>query len=91
MFRNRELRSHAIYTCTDWCGGVYATPTYQGSRSGGNIACAWGVMNLLGREGYVERAKRVIGSAHKLRDAARNIHGIEVVGNPQEHADTLSR
>ena len=61
----------------------------KGSRSGGNIACAWGVMNLLGREGYVERAKRVIGSAHKLRDAARNIHGIEVVGNPQEHADTL--
>ena len=31
MFRNRELRSHAIYTCVDWCGGVYATPTYQGA------------------------------------------------------------
>lgn len=44
-------------------------------------------MNMLGREGYVERAKRVISSAHKLREAAKKIHGIEVVGNPQTHVN----
>ena len=37
MFRNSELRRHAIFTCTEWSGGIYATPTYAGSRAGGHI------------------------------------------------------
>ena len=48
MFRTPELRRHAIFSCTEWPGGVYATPTYAGSRPGANIAVCWATMNLIG-------------------------------------------
>ena len=50
MFRNHALRRHAIFSCTEWPGGIYATPTYSGSRAGGNIAVAWAVMNQIGHQ-----------------------------------------
>ena len=34
MYRTPELRRNAIFSCTEWPGGVYATPTYAGSRPG---------------------------------------------------------
>ena len=34
MFRNADIRRNAIFSCTEWPGGVYATPTYAGSRPG---------------------------------------------------------
>lgn len=82
MFRNNELRSHAFFNCTDWPGGIYVTPTYCGSRPGGNIAVCWGVMNMIGHEGYVKRAHAVISSCRRLRDAVHEIDGLTVIGNP---------
>jgi len=57
--------------------------SHLGSRPGGNIAAAWGVMNMIGHQGYVEQAKKVIGKARQLRDAARKMDGLDVVGNPE--------
>jgi len=30
MFRTAELRKYSIFSCVDWPGGLYATPTYAG-------------------------------------------------------------
>ena len=56
-----------IFKCVDWPGGIYATPTYAGSRAGGNIAVCWAVLNMIGREGYVQRTRRVIEDMLKLK------------------------
>lgn len=53
----------------DWPGGIYATPTYAGSRAGGNIAVCWSVLNMIGREGYVQRTRRVIEDMLKLKES----------------------
>ena len=82
LFRTQSLRSWAIFSCVDWPGGVYATPTYAGSRPGSHVAVCWGVMNMIGHQGYVERARKVIASCRKLRDAIKNIQGLTVIGNP---------
>ena len=50
MFRDPLMRRAAIFTCTDWPGGVYATPTYAGSRSGANIAVCWAAMLKIGKQ-----------------------------------------
>jgi len=82
MFRNPELRRHAIFTCTDWPGGVYATPTYAGSRSGANIAVCWATMLKIGYNGYVERTGRVLSTAHKLKNGINKIEGLQIMGDP---------
>ena len=64
LFRNK-----VIFKCVDWPGGIYATPTYAGSRAGGNIAVCWAVLNMIGREGYVQRTRRVIEDMLKLKES----------------------
>ena len=34
MFRKAEMRRFAIFSCSEWSGGVYASATYAGSRPG---------------------------------------------------------
>jgi len=83
MFRTPEYRNKVIFKCVDWPGGIYATPTYAGSRAGGNIAVCWAVLNMIGREGYVQRTRRVIEDMLKLKNAVRSINGLVLVGDPK--------
>lgn len=83
MFRNQELRKNVIFTCVNWPGGVYATPTYAGSRAGGNIAVCWSVLNMIGRNGYIERTRRVIEDCLKLKKAVQSIDGLDLLGDPK--------
>ena len=40
----------------DWNGGIYATPTMMGSKSGGLIAATWEVYFILGKKNYKKYA-----------------------------------
>ena len=51
LFKNSEYRSYAFYSSSSWIGGLYATPTIAGSRSGAPIAGAWIAMTANGIEG----------------------------------------
>ena len=55
-----DIRREAIFSCTDWPGGVYATPTYAGSRPGANIAVCLATLNKIGYSGDVERTAAVL-------------------------------
>jgi sphinganine-1-phosphate aldolase len=58
---------HAQYcVATDWPGGVYGSPTVNGSRAGGVIASCWATMLSFGYEGYVEATKKVVGTARYI-------------------------
>jgi len=81
MFRTPELRRAAIYSCTDWPGGVYATPTYAGSRSGASSATTWACMLKIGHAGYIERTKSVLDAARALREGISRIEGLKIMGN----------
>ena len=41
LYRNKELRRAQYFAYPEWMGGLYATPTIAGSRSGALLACAW--------------------------------------------------
>jgi hypothetical protein len=68
--------------CTDWSGGIYASPTMTGTRPGGSIAAAWAIMNHLGEEGYLAIADTVMRAVTKLREGIEAVDGVHVLGDP---------
>jgi len=82
MYRTPELRRNAIFSCTEWPGGVYATPTYAGSRPGANIAVTWATLNKVGRNGYVKKTGAVLEAAGKLRKGIEKIEHLDIMGDP---------
>jgi len=51
MFREKRLREYQFFVSTDWCGGIYATTCFAGSRSGAIVAGTWAAMMKIGRNG----------------------------------------
>ncbi|KAL7058045.1 hypothetical protein AAHC03_016642 [Spirometra sp. Aus1] len=82
MYRNQDLRSCQFFSCPDWTGGVYASPTFAGSRSGALIAACWSAMLFHGQEGYVSSTRRIISTTRQIADGIRQIRGLKVLGEP---------
>jgi len=82
VYRDREYRKKQYYVYTEWSGGLYASPSFSGSRSGGTIAAAWAIMNHLGLPGYQKMARETQDASKKIQTAINSIDGIEVNGKP---------
>ena len=83
LYKTKTLRSYQYFTYPDWPGGLYLSPGFAGSRSGGLIASTWASMLLMGKSGYRNAAKEIYEAAQKIVDGIRNnIPEIQVVGNP---------
>jgi sphinganine-1-phosphate aldolase len=48
VYRSPELRRFQYHSTVDFSGGLYTTPTMQGSRSGAVVAAAWATMVHIG-------------------------------------------
>jgi sphinganine-1-phosphate aldolase len=68
VYRNHEIRSHQFYALADWPGGIYASPSIAGSRSGYLIACCWATMMYYGLEGYVKETRKIIEVSKKIAE-----------------------
>ncbi len=82
LFRDKSLRRHQYYARPDWKGGMYASPGIGGSRSGGLIAATWAVMVALGREGYLEKARKVFETAFAMQEKVREQVPLRLMGDP---------
>lgn len=82
LYHNRELRRYQYFSKTDWQGGLYASPTMAGSRSGGLTAATWAAMVSLGEEGYMEMARHIMRAADTIRHGAAGIPEIRIAGHP---------
>lgn len=83
VYRDLDHLQHQFFASTDWCGGVYASPTMLGTRAGGPIAAAWVALQALGERGYLELIERALEAKDRLLEGIARIEGIEVVGAPQ--------
>ena len=83
MYSSPQLRSHQYYVDTDWAGGIYASPCVAGSRSGLTLAGTWATLLHIGREGYVDRTKRIVEIRESTEREVRNIPDLFVFGSPQ--------
>lgn len=82
LYASRALRKHQFFVHTDWPGGLYGSPSFLGTRGGGHVAAAWAIINHLGRDGYLVRAKHVVETSRKLQNEINSIIGLKVISNP---------
>jgi glutamate/tyrosine decarboxylase-like PLP-dependent enzyme len=83
LYRNRELRRHQMYACSNWTGYTVINPTVQSTKSAGPVAAAWAVLNHFGDEGYLRIARTVWAMTERLIDGIGAIPGLRVLGRPQ--------
>jgi glutamate/tyrosine decarboxylase-like PLP-dependent enzyme len=81
-WRDKSYRQHHYYMRPGWKGGAYASPGLAGSRSGGLIAATWASMVSLGRQGYLERARRIFDTAFAMQASVKRHAELELMGRP---------
>ena len=82
LYRDAAREACGRYEFSDWPTGLYAVPTFAGTRPGGAIAAAWAVMNFLGAEGYRRIAATVMQARERLVAGLARIDGLHVWGEP---------
>jgi glutamate/tyrosine decarboxylase-like PLP-dependent enzyme len=83
LYRNKDLRRHQIYACSNWTGYTIVNNTIQSSKTGGPLAAAWAVVNFLGDDGYLELARRNLAATKKVIAGIKAITDLKLLGEPQ--------
>jgi glutamate/tyrosine decarboxylase-like PLP-dependent enzyme len=83
LFRSTEYRQAMYFCYSDWSGGVYATPTIAGSKSGGMVAQTWASMMAMGERGYMRHVGEIMQTARAIADGVREIKGLRILGGAQ--------
>ncbi|RUS78111.1 hypothetical protein EGW08_014119 [Elysia chlorotica] len=82
MYRTKALRGRQFFVQPNWTGGIYASPTFAGSRAGAIVAACWATMVHFGEEGYVDTTRRIISTTRHIASGLKSIKGIFVYGEP---------
>ena len=82
LYRTPELRRYQYYTIADWPGGLYASPTFAGSRPGALSAVCWAALVSMGEQGYLDATRRILETAAHIRAGIQAIPELYVLGDP---------
>jgi len=82
LYRNNIFRRHQYFNVPDWPGGMYASPTAAGSRSGGLTAATWAALVYLGEAGYLKAAESIMTVADKIKTGIEAIPELTLIGQP---------
>jgi glutamate/tyrosine decarboxylase-like PLP-dependent enzyme len=88
LYRSMDILRHQFFVATDWPGGIYASPTMPGTRSGGAIAAAWAALQAMGEDGYLDHTRRALEAARIVREGIAARGDLTVLGDP--HATILA-
>lgn len=79
-YRNRSYREYQFYSVTDWVGGLYASPTFAGTRPGHSIVTTWATMMFVGKKGYIEATRKIIETTRYILNEVKQIKELELMG-----------
>jgi sphinganine-1-phosphate aldolase len=82
LYRGKEMRRHQYFRTSDWQGGIYVSPTMQGSRSEGLSAATWAAMVTTGEDGYLGAARAIVNAARTIKNGAESIPELDIIGEP---------
>jgi glutamate/tyrosine decarboxylase-like PLP-dependent enzyme len=83
LYRSMNIMKHQFFVYTEWRGGgIYASPSFPGTRPGGPIASAWATLKKLGEEGYVEITKKLVETRDLFLKELQHIPELELVAYP---------
>ncbi|KAH3871561.1 sphingosine-1-phosphate lyase 1-like [Dreissena polymorpha] len=83
LYSDKEYRKYQFFVQPNWSGGIYASPTLAGSRSGAIIASCWAAMMHFGEQGYVETTRQIIKTTRYIAAELAKIPGLYILGEPQ--------
>lgn len=84
LYRNHEdYRRHQIFVDNKWQGGIYATPTLPGSRSGKDIAGTWAVLVYTGMKKYRTLARLIVKLTHEIHNVIDENEHLKLIGEGQ--------
>ena len=81
LHRDSTLRRGHFFASAAWPGYTMLNSTMQSTKSGGPLAAAWAVVNLIGDDGYLNLVRTTLDGTAAL------VTGIEA----QEHVDLVTR
>ena len=82
LYRRNIFRRHQYFNIPDWPGGMYASPTASGSRSGGLTAATWAAMVYLGEEGYLKAVRAIMDVADAIKEGIAALPQLDLIGEP---------
>ena len=82
LFKNLEIKKFQHYINKTWNGGVYATPTLMGSKSGGLIASAWASLLYIGHNNFQDYANNIRNNLVMIKKRFDKNNNIQIIGNP---------
>lgn len=82
LYRNEDYFKNQIYVQSSWNGGIYATPTIPGSRSGNNIVFTWAFLNFYGISHYRKSTYKIMNGVEYFKNKLNNIEELEIIGDP---------
>ena len=82
LYNSHTLRKSQYFVMSSWPGGLYASPTMLGTRSGAPIAAAWAALKTIGSDGYLRMAEKVMNTTSRLREGIDSIPGLRILGKP---------
>ncbi|MFW5921663.1 MAG: pyridoxal phosphate-dependent decarboxylase family protein, partial [Polyangiales bacterium] len=83
LYRDKDLRRHAIFGCARWTGYSVINTTMQSTKSGGPLAAAWAVLGFVGDSGYMEIARGLREATQRVVEGIGRIDGLRVLGDPK--------
>lgn len=84
LYKNKSIWKNQFFVCSEWSGYALVNPTVLSTRTGGPIAAAWAMFNYLGKEGYMDIAKRTMEATHKYIEGVRSIDELKIIGSEGE-------
>lgn len=82
LYRDKELLHEQYFAATDWPGGLYASPTFAGSRPGALSAACWAALVSVGRAGYLRATEAILRAADEIKAGLAEIEELEMIGDP---------
>ena len=82
LYNSHALRKSQYFVMSSWPGGLYASPTMLGTRSGAPIAAAWAALKTIGSDGYLKMAEKVMSTTARLQEGIESIPGFRILGKP---------
>ena len=95
LHRNKELRRHQLYACSNWTGYTVINPTVQSTKSGGPLAAAWAALHFIGDDGYLRVAQTVLDMTREIAAYVDAHPDLRLLGRPEMNlvaftSDTVS-
>ena len=83
FYRHGEDAERQAFDFDTWPNGRFTTSTLVGTRPAGSVAAAWAVLHHLGRTGYVEIARRLMGMMDAYAAGIESIEGLCLWARPE--------